>query len=237
MAIAINNSTTYETTVTNNSFSFSHTVNTGLSNYALVLAVITIRDATTTDGAQHTITGASYNSVGLTQVIQASGSSTNRGHQTALFILPTPATGSNTVNVTTSLNVGGIAVFAMTLTGVNLVSPTGDTEKDQTNGPPVDVDITTTALNSYIICVMNERGDDNYTYVAMTDTTKVADLHSNAGAPSNVDCQGAVGIRQTSSIGTYTVGFSSTSSNSGDGIIAAEFLTAPNTWVSKIMIF
>ena len=236
MAIAINNSTTYETSVANTSYTFSHTVNTSLDSPLLVIAIAAMRYGPSTESAQFTINSVTYNSVSLTEVIQQNDSSVNRGYQTGIFTLLNPSTGSNTISITGTNTIGAIVVWAATLTGINQITPTGAFVGDITDGPPLDVDITTTALNSFIICMASERGDTDTNYVAATNTTEVADLHANAGNPGDTRVQGAVGTRQTTSTETYSVGFSTTGSRPGDQIVAVEFIESIS-FVPRILVF
>lgn len=236
MAISINNSTTYETSVANTTYSFSHTVNTGLDNPILVIVIAAMRYGPSTESAQFTINSVTYNSVSTTEIIQQNESSTNRGYQTGVFTLLNPSTGSNTITITGTNTIGAIVVWAATLTGVNQITPTGAFSGDTTAGPPLDVDITTTAQNSLIICMASERGDTDTNYAPASNTTEVADLHANSGNPGDTRVQGAVGTRQVTSIGTYSVGFSTTGGRAGDQVIAVEFLES-SSFVPKILIF
>jgi len=204
MAITYGNQTTYTDTAAGTSFSFSHSTS-GVERL-LVLIVSYIRTAETTP----TIT-ATYNGVSMTSAVSAYDTSTSRGYKTEVFYLVAPATGSNTVAITIGASVSGMVACAMTFTDVNQSSPIGVTGSGiASTGTSVSFNLSTTAVNSYIVGGgMSRRGTGNLTidgaYTGVYDT--------ESGTDTTTDLLAVGGYRATTSTGSYAFAFTNSASN------------------------
>lgn len=137
MAIAFDASTTMS-----NTSSFSHTC-TGTDR----LLVVQIR--TQISGGGDCVTGVTYNSVAMTRINTIRSETNNeRGY---LYQLVAPATGANTVTITTS---GGPSVVAgaTSYTGVAQSSPIDTSGSlSQGSGTSISVSVTTTVDNDWLV--------------------------------------------------------------------------------------
>lgn len=235
MAIAINNSTTYETSVATTSFSFSHTVNSGLSSPILFVGMAGMGTSGTTEGAQFTFTNVTYNSVSLTQITQVNTQSVSRGYQSGFWKLNNPSVGTYNISITASGNVTGLCVYVCTLTGADQ-NTTGTPTFNSTAANPLETTITTTRDNSMLFVLLHERGDNNFAYTGITNTNILADLHSNSSSPASIENQMAIGNRVATTQTGYTLGINN-SSNPGLSIIGVEILEALPSFNPMIIFF
>lgn len=238
MAITINNSAIYVNTNVATVFTFSHTVGAGLVNPYLFVSIAGLGSAGSTAGAQFTFTDITFNSVALTEIIQVNQQTSNRGYQLGFWGLASPSVGTYTFSITAvDNNVTGLCVYLANLENVDQITSYGTPVSNIVDADPMTVDISTTRDNSMLFCAFQERGDDNYTYTGITDTTILADLHSNSSSPSSVENQMAVGNRLVTTQTSYTIGINN-SANVGPSMVGVEILEAVTTsFVPKIIVF
>lgn len=190
MAIAFDTSTLTTSSTDVTSLSVSHTC-TG-SDLTLV-AVVTI------GGNAATCTGATYNSVAMTQQVVAGPDADN--NKTYIFTLGNPATGAHTLSCSFSGNASPVALAGISLTGTNTSSPAGaNNTSTPASATSFSLAVSTSFANSWIVdgCVTSSFGGG--------DTMNATGTNQTSRQSSSVSGFGNMGAstQTTTTTGSYT---------------------------------
>ncbi|PJE64865.1 MAG: hypothetical protein COU90_01205 [Candidatus Ryanbacteria bacterium CG10_big_fil_rev_8_21_14_0_10_43_42] len=129
------------------SFNWSHT--TSGTNRLLVVGVA-MNDSTDSD---RTVTGITYNSVAMTNVREDDNDADN--NSTSLWYLANPSSGANTIAVTLNGTNSGATGAAISLTGVDQLSPLdAQNGSTLTNNNSLSTSVTTIADNAWVVDII-----------------------------------------------------------------------------------
>lgn len=166
--------------------------------------------------ASQTISGITYNGVAMTQAVASAD------NKTKIFYLASPATGSNNVVVTASTT-ANILASVVSMTGVAAASFLGNTGTDSAaSGANPTYAFTTGTDNSVFIdmqvCGTNANGGAQITATG-TGHTKV-----RSGQQNDLSRMG--GYTETTTAGSYTIGWAFAGANDSYSGVNAEFKPA-----------
>lgn len=165
-------------------FTFTHTCSTGNNR----LLVITVQERGATADDDLTVTGITYNSVAMTKAIGRldADSPTTGSLRSEIWYLVAPATGSNTVSVTTTGTVTSGCAFAASFTGVNQTSPVDITGGANGKGQasPITVTVTTVSTNAWLIDSLYNKISPGSLTKGANQTLVAAEQGPNAGGDS-----------------------------------------------------
>lgn len=205
-----------------------HTINHTCGGVQRLLVVVFTGMRSTT--GSWSVSALTYNGVALTQQAATEQVSANRNVRTEVWTLVNPPAGSSyVVSVSTSVNMMGYSLAAISLTGVDQVSPVGVTGTDNGNKSSYSVGLTTTVADAWLI---GGAGIRNGTLNWTPGGSGVEVYEQASGSSTTDDVVGCGDYLVCTSAGAYSLAATASGTNHGVmGAIEAHPATAaPAAW-------
>ena len=184
-----------------------------------------------------TVSGLTYNGVGLTSRAADEHAGNNRNVRTEVWTLTNPPAGSAysvSVNTSVAMTAYGLAVFC--LTGVDQTTPTGTSGTSAGNLSSYSASLTTGAADSWLMGGAGTR-NGTLTWSPGTGVTEIFDWASGSSTTSDIAQFG--GYRVCGAAGSYA--FAATATGTNRGVLAAVEVRAgtppaPSAWFGADLI-